>query len=355
MKTLVIYPKGGLANRLRAVASAKILADYTGRKLLVNWIPSVGCYISWEELFENTLEHCSLPLPSCHVGGARYEDDSFLSEIILRIRTRDPDDFYWDLPRSLANDKSDMIALHTCLNFRAAEMTKESNKAAKSLFYRSLIPTGVLEKAVRDMQTQYFEGRDVVGIHIRRRDHLSPARIDPRLVCPTDLFIAAMKEVLKTKSDTKFFLCTDDKKEERVIMKLFCDAVIVYEKNTVSRATKKGMQDALVDWLLLSMTSRIIGSYSSSFSEEAGIVNLIKTESVLRGEELTMTHYRAVFKAVLRELSKALFRSFFKGDLKEYVKTRYAKLKREGVKNYLLSSYSYRKRKVINSLRKKRH
>jgi hypothetical protein len=352
VKTLVLYPKGGLANRLRAVASAKILADYTGCKLLVNWIPSVVCNVSWEELFENTIEHCPLPISSFHVGADRYEDDSFLPEIILRTRTRDPDDFYWVMPWSLTNDKSDMIALHTCLNFRVAEMTNESHKAAKSLFYRSLRPISVIEKAVRDMQ-RYFEGRDVVGIHIRRRDHLSPAKKDPKLVCPTDLFIAAIKEVLEIKSDTKFFLCTDDMKEERLITKLFRDAVIVYEKDTVSRGTKKGMQDALVDWLLLSMTSKIIGSYSSSFSEEAGIVNLIKTESVLRDEELTKTHYKAVFKAVLRELSKTLFRALFKGDLKEYVKTQHAELKREGLKDYFLSSYSCRKGKVINSLRKK--
>ena len=94
------------------------------------------------------------------------------------------------------------------------------------------------------------------------------------------------------------------------------------------------MQDALVDWVLLSKTSRIIASYASSFSQEAALVNRIKTDVIVREEELSKTHFAIRF-----------FTEFFK--------THYRVLKEEGIKQYLLYSYNYRKGQIFNWRRKK--
>jgi hypothetical protein len=147
------------------------------------------------------------------------------------------------------------------------------------------------------------------------------------------MFIEVMGNILKNHSKIKFFLATDDKKEEKRISHMFQDAVIVYKKEVVNRATKEGMHDALIDWLLLSKTSRIISSYSSSFSEEAAMVNMIKNDSILRAEELSKTHYKTIFKAHLR--------------------THWEVLDSEGFKKYVLYSYNYRRGQFINWIRKK--
>ncbi len=113
------------------------------------------------------------------------------------------------------------------------------------------------------------------------------------------------------------------------------DAVVVYEKGGGGRNTKKGMQDALVDWVLLSKTYRIIASYASSFSQEAGVVNRIKTDVIVREEELSKIHFK---------------RRFFT----ELFKTHYRILKEEGISQYFRYSYNYRKGQIINWSRKKR-
>lgn len=324
MKALVLYPKYGLANRLRAIASAKILADYTGRKLFVNWIPSGDCNIEWEGLFVNKLERYPFPLSSFKAGINLYDDTNKVFN-----------EFYWGMPQSLIGNTSDVIAVSACCNFQPKEMTDEEYTAFKSLFYRSLQPLDGIQRTVSYVYKRYFEGHEVVGVHIRRTDHLHYMNKDPRLVSPTALFIKAMNNILENNHETKFFLATDDKDEEKTIRHQFPAAVIVNEKETVSRNTKKGMQDALIDWLLLSKTSKIIHSATSSFSVEAAVVNMTKGESILRKEELSRTHYRMLFR--------------------EYITTHYKILKNEGFRTYLSYSYNYRKWQVLSWIRKKVH
>ena len=310
IQALVLYPQYGLANRLRALASAKILADYTGRKLFVNWYPSKECNIEWEELFVNTLERYSTPLSSFQAGINLYDDE------------HNADGFYWDMPQSLLSNRADVVAVHTCRSFQSARMSQDTYKAAKSLFYKSLQPVSAIQDIVSTILRNYFEGHNVIGIHVRRTDHLSFTNKDPKVVCPTDLFIEAMTGILKNNPDVKFFLATDDKEEELLIKGTFGDALIVYEKATVCTDTKKGIQDALIDWLLLSNTSRILGSYMSSFTEEAGIVNRVRTDTI-PGKE----------------------RSLVLG-------THFLLLRNKGLKNYLLYSYYYRKEQVIGLIKR---
>ena len=93
----------------------------------------------------------------------------------------------------------------------------------------------------------------------------------------------------------KFFLATDDEREKKLIKQIFPDAVIVYQKKGSGRNTTRGMQDALVDWVLLWKTSRIIASYTSSFSQEAALVNRIKTDVIVRKKNSLKHTSRYVF------------------------------------------------------------
>jgi len=310
MKTLVFYPQYGLANRLRAIASAKILADYTGRKLMLNWVPAEKeCNIAWEDLFINQLERYPLPSSSFQNAVDFYDDTG-------------SHDFYWDMPQLLAQNKSDVVALRTFRNFRPKGMTEEAFKRSKSLFYKSLKPVSVIQEAISDIQERYFRDNDVVGVHIRRTDYLSYLGQDPKSVAPIELFIKKMMRILRTNPKVKFFLATDDKNEEKIIKSLLQDAVIVHEKDAVSRLTRNGMQDALIDWLLLSRTSKIIGSYRSSFDEEAGVVHMTKVETIP---------------------SQAILLNF---------KAHYELFKTKGLKKVLLYSYYYRKQKLLELIKR---
>ena len=321
MKSLIVYTEKGLANRLRVLASASILAEYTGRKLFVNWFPSEACNVEWQELFQNQFESRQLPLSNFKVGIDLYDDS------IIQMS------WYKDIPRLSVRSESHLVAVHTCRNFQPEGMTNEAYKSAKSLFYKNLRPVDEVQETINDMHRRYFDGCDITGIHIRRNDHLTFLKKDHRLVCPTEMFVKAMENALRANPETRFFLATDDKKEEKLIMRLFPGVVIVHEKENPRRNTTNGMQDALVDWVLLSKTSRIIAPYASSFSEEAGAVNRIKTEIVVREDELSKTHFKIRFI--------------------DYFKTHYGVMKKEGIKGYFLRSYNYRKGRIFNRGRKK--
>ena len=322
MKSLVVYPKHGLANRLRALASASILAECTGRNLFVNWVPSKECNVEWKELFLNQIESRPLTLSSFQVGIDLYDDAVI------------PMSLYPDTPRLSVRDESNLVVVHTCRNFRPEGMTAEAYEEAKSLFYKNLRPIDTVQRTISDIQNRYFEGNYVIGVHIRRKDHLNFLKKDHRLVCPTELFIEAMENILHANPEIEFFLATDDEEEEKHIGRLFPDAVIVYEKGGSGRNTTKGMQAALVDWLLLSKTSRILASYASSFSQEAALVNRIKTDMIVKEEELSKTHFKMRFFI-------------------EIFKTHYRVLKEEGIRQYFRYSYNYRKGQIINWSRKK--
>ena len=274
MKSLVVVPTSGLANRLRVLTSAKIFAEHAGRKLFLNWIPSGECNIEWQDLFLDRYESFPSPLSSFQAGIDLY-DDSVI-----------PMSWYREIPVLTVRDESDRIAVHSCRNFLPAGMNSAAYMDAKSSFYKKLRPVDRVQKKIDDMQKRHFAGCDVTGVHIRRNDHLSFLRKDHMLVCPTRMFVEAMDKMLRMNPAAKFFLATDDKKEERLIQLLFGKAVIVFEKKEPSRHTRKGMQDALVDWVLLSRTARMIAPYASSFSEEAGAVNRIEMEIIVNEEEL---------------------------------------------------------------------
>ncbi len=310
MRVLVFYPQYGLANRLRGIASAKILADFTGRRLLVNWDPSeTECNVTWEDLFVDRFERYPLPFSSFGKGANLYDDTGSYN-------------FYWEVPQLLAQNRSDVVAMRTFRDFRPKGMTEEDFRRAKSQFYKSLVPVGAVQSAVSNMQERYFKDNDVIGVHIRRTDYYSYMGKNMSSIAPTRLFIKTMKRIQKTNPRTRFFLATDDKDEEQAIKSHLQDAVIVYEKEAVSRSTPEGMRDALVDWLLLSKTFGIIGSHRSSFNEEAAIVNMIRVERIPK--HTVMLNFKAHYRL----------------------------LKAEGLRKVFLYSYYYRKEKLLNRVKK---
>jgi hypothetical protein len=280
--------------------------------------------------------------------------------------TNDP--FYWDMPQAVCCNTSDVIAVKSWQNFQLREMSAESYRMAKSLFYRSLQPVATVQETVHDMHKRYFEGNEVIGVHIRMTDHLTWTKKDPRLLSPINLFIEKMERILDASPETRFFLSTDDKKSEKRIRELFRGSVIVHEKESyhkqdVCRDTKRGIQEALIDWLLLSKTSRIIGSYSSSFSREAGAVHMIHTEFILRREELSRTHYKRTLECYGKKAkgrSRKLFRKYIKKPVKTYlrrpikvfVKAPYQVLRKEGLKRFFLYACSSGKEKLSGWIRK---
>jgi hypothetical protein len=68
------------------------------------------------------------------------------------------------------------------------------------------------------------------------------------------------------------------------LLKKFGHDRIIFHKKVFGRSVTKGVKDAVVDLFCLSRTSKILGSYFSSFSQIAGRLGNIPVEILKIGE-----------------------------------------------------------------------
>src|SRR5690606_26853558 len=124
---------------------------------------------------------------------------------------------------------------------------------------RSFVPTAKIRNKINEKLID-FKGK-TIGIHIRRTDHKKSIENSPRV-----LFEQKIEFYLqKYHNDVYFFLATDDPEIENFLHQKYQGNIITYSK-TFGRDSMEGMRDAVVELFLLSKTSKIYGSFWSSYS-----------------------------------------------------------------------------------------
>jgi hypothetical protein len=141
--------------------------------------------------------------------------------------------------------------------------------------YKYFKPVNSIKSRVEDLSKEF--NSCTVGVHIRRTDNkLAIAK------SPIERFIELMSREKSRNEKVKFYLATDSPDSEKIIFERFPGDVIINIKE-LRRDRKEGIKDALVDLLCLSKTSRIIGSYWSSFTDVASEMG--KIPLVIAGDD----------------------------------------------------------------------
>lgn len=251
---IILLPYGGLANRMRALESACALADRLDARIVVIWT---------EAGMECPIEHLFSPPPR-----------------VIRV---------WDLHRKtlLSILKRDALAAmrraigaHTIKEREAISLGGDleawrgilakgpvfvcsCQRFSPSLQpYRDFaIAPALLAKAA---SIRAHWGVEIVGVHIRRTDNLWSIQQSP-----TSAFFREMDVEIARAPNTRFFVATDDPSEEASMVERYGDRILRTEKRSLDRKQLSAVEDAMVDFLLLAGTRKIIGSGASSFSEEA--------------------------------------------------------------------------------------
>ena len=133
-------------------------------------------------------------------------------------------------------------------------------------YYYLFKPIVELQEKIAN-QLKEFVG-PVIGVHIRRTDNLNSIERSQ-----DELFFNCMHKKLKKNSSTLFFLSSDDLKTQELFKKEFGDNLITRFNKELNRNDKNGIRDALVDLYVLAGTKEMIGSYGSSFSRTASLIN----------------------------------------------------------------------------------
>ena len=245
-KKLILEPINGFGNRLRAMASGAVLANALGRDFYVDWQKDDGKFYvpSLDQVFAHTpgFEISSeLTDPGNEYAGGHQGEQRLLSEIV--------------------KNSADTIRIKAGGLFIASGVSEKEYNRAKSDFYNKLQFHPDIVQTVDNFQKRYFSNQKVLGVHIRRTDR-------SKYTGPTRAFIEKIKQ-LSGKYQV-IFLCTDDKHEEVNIQRHVKGIKVVsYPKYTMGRTNQDEFRDAVIDWLLLSRTDRILFSKGSSFGYEA--------------------------------------------------------------------------------------
>ena len=288
---LICSAVNGLCNRLRNLASCSVIAEHSGRNLVVCWLNernpadsnTLG-FTQWNELFTKPELKLITKLPDDGViFGGKTEWES--PKLIVRHEEKIPSLKFNDFDRTQSHSSGaenqieapfhePVVILQTIHNVKPAKMSDEEFYERKRAFYQQLVPIPFIADAVKKISSQFPE--NIVGVHIRSTDMM-------RIVHQKDYpslgkYIAAMDEEINRNPNVAFFVSADFLPLLKYMRKYFgkriyCFNQIEYNNDgTVKRNSVRSTQLALIDLLLLSKTKKLIGTKYSSFSYEAACI-----------------------------------------------------------------------------------
>lgn len=277
-KTLIIVkPRSGLGNRMRAVSSFIYLKNLINAELQVIWQPDDGLNAEYRDIFQEN-ENFSLIKPNIlyslfvsrskllnsKIGIIRYSVKAY-NELIKKILQLDV---------LLLNDEVTNLQYikEICENKRRILIMTGYQCLEYPEGVRSFVPADHINLIINKIVAGFK--KNMIGMHIRRTDHVVSMNKSPIY-----LFENKILEYIESKRDIGVFLATDDPEVETYFKDKYPEIIFTYEK-TFGRDTKEGMLDAVVDLYLLSKTEKIYGSYWSSYSGIASLLGDIKLQSL---------------------------------------------------------------------------
>ena len=274
----VVRPVAGLANRLLGVTSTLALARKNRFRFAMLWEP--GVHFSddaWPDLFANDFELWSR---------ARYEgaiDEGVpLSTGWKEISPRESREVARAVrERGLVFDRASM-PINEIMKTGAMRRLRPSGRASMRAC-RELRPAPSIAREIDAFASaSSFRDGDVVGVHIRRGDAVIGPHREQYLPSTDGAFEHALREILRKRPHTRFFLATDCATTQQRFQGLFPDRILTREKPFVASergAPKAGQRDAVADLFLLSRTRRIVGTRWSTFGPMAARIGGVRIET----------------------------------------------------------------------------
>lgn len=277
---ILLQPMGGLANRMRVISVLFELCCNVEAEFEVLWVNNDDCGASWRQLFKEP------PFIIKDINGSyihAYRSKRWYRRLPHLLWL-----FYHKYTWLSNNDVCALTAVDTPENSAKIRLDWECRlRNGERMFVVTgdnlgpvndlsmFIPIRELQNEVDSLWELFSKKFNVIyGLHIRRTDNIWSITSSP-----IDLFEKKIHDVLLQNPDSAFYLASDDEDTIRDLNAKFGDKIIVRDKE-LSRKTSVGMQNALIDMLLLSKCKKIFGSYFSSFSEMASWIGGVELEVI---------------------------------------------------------------------------
>ncbi|MGB4205298.1 MAG: hypothetical protein WBJ84_06720 [Bacteroidales bacterium] len=265
----------GLSNRLRALASAFVLARKTKRELIVIWQPDIHCNCTFDDLFTdhnlNVLD--SNPFETGEMIFYDYMNGQLRRANKLKIDHETDKDIYiksaYTLEYSFYNKNDENEFLQTL------KPIEQISKKLEELDLSSMIGLHIRMGAGKNYDKDRWDSDEFLDetgkefMHFwRERSHYYS-------------FVPIIRERLEKDSEQKFFLSADLEMIYEALTDKF-GKNIVFNKRTSFDRSKEQQQSALLDLYCLSKTKIIYGSAWSAFTEIASRIggNQVKLSGI---------------------------------------------------------------------------
>jgi hypothetical protein len=280
---ITLVPSAGLANRIRAISSARCLADETGHDLTVIWKNHRHLASAFHELFEPSGK--VRMVDTAAFGGSRLRRWNLLG---YRLR-KNKSPVLWQLAGLAKRLRFDTVLRGRKVKeimIEGWDLDRVANARNMLIVSNSQFFQGPFQ---RDMFVPVAELRDridavagafdayTVGVQIRRTDFKASIANSPE-----EIFVLRMNGILDERPDAMFFLATDCADTEARMRQAFAGRIMTAAPER-SRSTGTGIKDAVVDLFCLARTNYILGSHASSFGKMAGELGGVEMEIVERG------------------------------------------------------------------------
>ena len=276
-KGLIVITTQGFGNRLKILASSRILSDYLNIPLFVCWDDTADCNIKLDDIFDekNTIKQITLDefKDTKYVFFGRVHTNSIFDNIMEVVEDKD--------------NEFDYLLIEGGHEFKYKDIQRLQFLQQKQAFYRSLKFNNNIIQRYNNFISEV--GEKYITIHYRDINETFDS---------LDIKHNSVVNFVENSPINKFF---------EVVEKLKSNLPIVIVSNTTrfyteyskkygeegvfttgieicDRSKSDNMISSLVDFNILANSSLIIGNYFSSFSDEASFFNLIPKITPLSNE-----------------------------------------------------------------------
>lgn len=263
-KILICVCRGGLANRLKPLASCFALARRSGRALAIDWTADSHCQASFSELYQNEIGNVGFDWVQQAESLKLYADRNSVEEwnFTELVRIIEQHDFS-QLSRAceIASDPHEAVVVYGN-DFLEGVIASDLRE-----FFDWLTPIQSIRERIGAVCADLGIGRSLVGVHARGSD----------FGASVESYLTRMRELRKRTPNVRFFVASDTEEFERAILREFPDTITnaksayverrnpgdVWSTANINRSAAS-VAEAIVDMHLLAETDfRIYNPYSS--------------------------------------------------------------------------------------------
>lgn len=267
-KKIILRVYNGLGNRLRAMASAKVIADCTGRSLIIIWKKDEHCNCNFEDIFD---------LSSCLLYNITDDFNETLLQFGFDIYDYEQES---DLERIIKTESCLDIYIRSACVLTHKDVTWSSICEALYVLFK---PVREIQETIECFQKTFsVPVESMIGIHIRMgqegysfedtsrwsensKNSLTKWRNKSHYLH----FQTEMEGLLQSNPSVVFYVAADNQFIYDHFEKVFGNTKIVFLKRNMYDRSLEQVKTAVIDLHFLSRCKVFYASNWSSFSEIA--------------------------------------------------------------------------------------